>query len=298
MLHQPPDTTIDLDEFDVLSLAIAGRSDVGKKRSENQDHYLIADLRRQLTIRDTDVDHSDCGNELFGCQEGHLLVVADGMGGHADGEKASRIAVEASARYVLDMMHWFLKLTVSEEDDFVDELSQCLIAIQEKLWSESTDGIRTMGTTVTMAYILPPKMYVVHAGDSRCYLIRDKEIQQLTTDHTIAQQMITDGGFEKDDPSLRHWRHVLWNCVGASDKLVRPEAIRTELKAGDRVLLCSDGLSGVLNDETILETVLEAGSCEQASEMLINRANEAGGPDNITAVISEVGSHESDPCEK
>ncbi|MCC9599602.1 protein phosphatase 2C domain-containing protein [Stieleria sp. JC731] len=288
MLQSSADTTIDLDVAKSLELLVAGRSDVGKKRRENQDHYLIADLRRQLTIRATDVNHSECGNELFGCQEGHLLVVADGMGGHADGEKASRIAVEAAARYVLDMMQWFLKLTASDEDDFVEELSHCLVSIQQKLWSQSNDGSRSMGTTVTMAYVIPPKMYVVHAGDSRCYLIRDNEIRQLTTDHTIAQQMISDGGFEKDDPSLNHWRHVLWNCVGAGGNIVRPEAVRTQLSEGDRILLCSDGLSGVLDDETLLDVVANSPDCDQATEKLIQMANEAGGPDNITAVVSQV----------
>ena len=156
-------------EFD-----IAGLSDVGRKRSENQDHFLTADLRRQLVIRETDVPRRE-NSEMFGRQEGSLLVVADGMGGHRDGEIASRTAVEAAARYVLDMMHWFLKLSVDEEQDFVDELSDSLKSIQNKIYSKADTSDRRMGTTVTMAYILFPQMYVIHAGDSRCYMLRAGE---------------------------------------------------------------------------------------------------------------------------
>ncbi|MCD0458330.1 PP2C family protein-serine/threonine phosphatase [Roseiconus lacunae] len=288
--HTDPkaDTTLDLEVPLHQTLEVAGRSDVGQKRAENQDHFLIADLRRQLKIRDTNVAHDGCGNELFGCQEGHLLVVADGMGGHSNGEAASRIAIESSARYVLDMMQWFLKLTSTAEDDFVDELSQCLVSIQQKLWSQPRDGGRTMGTTVTMAYVIPPKMYVVHAGDSRCYLIRDGEVKQLTTDHTVAQQLVQDGGFDQDDPSLQQWRHVLWNCVGAGDKVVRPEAIRVDLQHGDQIVLCSDGLSGVVEEPTILKTVTDAKNCQAAADRLTQLANKKGGPDNITVVAARL----------
>ena len=273
---------------------IGGGSHIGLKRSENQDHFLVASLRRQLIIEQTDVLPQKQG-QLFGCQEGKLLVVADGMGGHQGGEVASRTAVEESARYVLDMMQWFLKLSSTDEQDFEDELSDCLKSIQRKIWLHGESGDRKMGTTVTMAYLLWPRMFVVHAGDSRCYLLRDDELKQLTTDHTIAQQLIDSGGLPADDAVISHWRHVLWNCVGGEHQ-VRPEVIRCQLRSNDVVILCSDGLTGMIDDWEIAAIVQSSNTSEQATSRLIEAANAAGGHDNITAVVCRIG--KNDDCEE
>ena len=118
---------------------LAGASDIGSVRQQNQDHYMIAELRRQLSVISTDVPLESC-DELYGSEPGQLLLVADGMGGHSDGELASNMAVQVCARYVLDMMHWFLKLSASDEDDFIDELSQSLSSAQQALWSHVGGG--------------------------------------------------------------------------------------------------------------------------------------------------------------
>lgn len=273
---------------------IFGASDIGKKREENQDHFMVADLRRQLTVRQTDIPEKQ-NAELFGCQQGSLMVVADGMGGHQGGEHASHTAVEASAKYVLDMMQWFLKLSADDEQEFLDELSDCLKSVQKKLWSSGGPGGRRMGTTVTMAYLLWPRMFVVHAGDSRCYLLRDGQFRQLTTDHTIAQQLIDSGGMSPDDDAVKNWRHVLWNCVGGGDQQVRPEAVRCSLQHDDVLVLCSDGLTGMLDDETIRLIISSADSSEQAVRRLIDEANRAGGEDNISAIVCRID--QPDDCE-
>ncbi|QDV86202.1 PP2C family protein-serine/threonine phosphatase [Planctomycetes bacterium TBK1r] len=270
------------DGFDIF-----GASDIGKKREENQDHFMVADLRRQLTVRQTDIPEKQ-NAELFGCQQGSIMVVADGMGGHQSGEQASHTAIEASAKYVLDMMHWFLKLSADDEQEFLDELSDCLKSVQKKIWSAGGPGGRRMGTTVTMAYLLWPRMFVVHAGDSRCYLLRNGQFQQLTTDHTIAQQLIDSGGMSPDDEAVKNWRHVLWNCVGGSEKQVRPEAVRCRLQHDDVLVLCSDGLTGMLNDETIRLIISSADNSEQAVGRLIDEANRAGGEDNISVIVCRI----------
>ena len=268
-------------------LDIYGACDIGQKRAENQDHFMIGELRRQLVIQQTDVPESTIG-PLFGCQEGQLLVVADGMGGHQGGELASRTAVEMSARYVLDMMQWFLKLSSDDERDFEDELANCLTSIQQQICSQH-GGSRQMGTTVTMAYLLWPRMFIVHAGDSRCYLLRDGALTQLTTDHTIAQQMIDSGGMSADDPALQHWRHILWNCVGGGRNQVQPEVCRCHLLADDVVILCSDGLTGMVDDLTIGSIISSSDSSQTATAKLIQAANAAGGHDNISAIVCRVG---------
>ncbi|EMI18165.1 protein serine/threonine phosphatase [Rhodopirellula maiorica SM1] len=274
---------------------ISGGSDIGKKRSENQDHFLIADLRRQLIVRGTDVPDAK-HREMFGCQEGNLLVIADGMGGHRDGERASRTAIESTAQYVLDMMHWFLKLCSDEEQDFIDELSHSLTAIQQKIWTEGEGVHRRMGTTVTMAYLLGSRMYVVHAGDSRCYMLRDKTLKQLTTDHTVAQQLIDAGALRDSDAAIEQWRHVLWNCVGGGNQAVRPEAVRSKLQTGDILLLCSDGLTGMVDEDRIASILMASKDSESSVAKLIEAANDAGGADNISAIVCRINQVE-DHCD-
>lgn len=263
---------------------IGGGSDIGRVRSENQDHFLIADLRRQLTVRASDLGDL-YPDELFGHQEGRLLVVADGMGGMSDGELASRMAVRAAASYVLDMVHWFLKLSPGEEDHFESELSAALENIDRKIWTLGHDQRIQLGTTVTMAYVLWPQVYIVHAGDSRCYLHRSGILQQLTTDHTVAQQLIDMGQLQPNHPNLRRWHHVLWNCAGG-DKRVQPEVVRCNLQVGDQLLLCSDGLTNMITDSQLADILAGEGSSQKTVDRLIAAANHAGGRDNITAVVA------------
>ncbi|WP_372718254.1 PP2C family serine/threonine-protein phosphatase [Novipirellula sp.] len=274
---------------------ISGDSDIGRKRSENQDHFLIADLRRQLIVRGTDVPDA-ANREIFGCQEGNLLVIADGMGGHRDGERASRTAIEATAQYVLDMMHWFLKLCSDDEQDFIDELSQSLTSVQRKIWSVGEGVHRCMGTTVTMAYLLGSRMYVVHAGDSRCYLLRDQKLKQLTTDHTVAQQLIDAGALRESDAAIQQWRHVLWNCVGGGNQEVRPEAVRCTLQTGDVLLLCSDGLTGMVDDDRITTILVDNENSQTCVAKLIEAANAEGGEDNISAIVCRIN-HIDESCD-
>lgn len=268
---------------------VSGRSDVGQVREQNQDHFLIADLRRQLRIRDTDVPLAN-DPEMYGKQQGQLLVVADGMGGRSGGEVASRIAVQATADYVLDMMHWFLKLSPDTEEEFLHELKKSLGAIQQRIWTESPEPGKPMGTTVTMAYVVWPRAYIVHAGDSRCYLFRGNHLVQLTTDHTIAQQLVDSGQIEPENPNLKRWRHILWNCVGG-DQQVQPEAVRCSLQPGDQLLLCSDGLTGMLKDSDIQQILASSETNKDKANQLIEAANLAGGKDNITAIVAAFDQH-------
>lgn len=284
------DTTIPIPRLDrdeisaVVQVDFGGASEIGRKRSQNQDHYMIAELKRQLSVLSTDVPLESC-DALYGSEPGHLLVVADGMGGHCDGEIASSTAVQVCARYVLDMMYWFLKLSAQNEEDFTGELSRSLSSAQEALWSQSESGSNRMGTTVTLAYILWPKMYVIHAGDSRCYVSRDGELKQITTDHTVAQRMIDEKIMTQEEAATSPFSHVLWNCVGGGDHAVRPEVVRYRLRPGDQVLLCSDGLHGMISDEAIATVLNSSPDAAASVKRLLVEANDAGGRDNITAIV-------------
>lgn len=272
-----------IDSFNEASTDIAGKSDIGCKRQENQDHFLVAELRRQLVIKASDVAYPS--EELYADQAGQLLMIADGMGGHDDGERASSLAIEAASHYILDMMQWFLRLSRTTEADFLEELADCLSNVQARFSRERVVSGRDMGTTLTIAYVLFPKLFVVHAGDSRCYRIHDGKLLQLTTDHTLAQRMVQAGGLTDSEAATSSWRHILWNCIGTQDERIRPEVVKTMLSPDDGILLCSDGLSEVVSEAEIMDIIASAEECESAVDRLIEKARRAGAPDNVTAVL-------------
>ena len=144
-----------------------------------------------------------------------------------------------------------------------------------------------MGTTLTMAHLVGPRMYVVHAGDSRCYLVRDGEAEQITTDHTLARQMVEAGGMKPEEEADSQWSNVLWNVLGGnSEGDIIAEVHRVDLQAGDAVVLCSDGLYRYVDQEMLAAVVVASDSPAEACQKLIALANKQGGEDNITVVVA------------
>ncbi len=265
-----------------------GLTDVGRRREENQDQFLIAELRKSMLVKSTSL-MIDEDAPLFGLACGQLLIVADGMGGHAAGKRASSVALDQLIVQLLNRMHWFLQLDHDLEDDFIDSLKDLLRQAHARILSEAAndDAQRGMGTTLTMAYIFWPRMYVVHAGDSRCYLIRNGQCEQLTTDHTLARQLVESGGLKPEDEEKSRWSNVLWNVLGGSgEQEFIAEVRRVDLIEGDAVLMCSDGLSRYLSTKTLAEVVSEGcGDNDSICHRLVGLANAAGGEDNITVIV-------------
>jgi len=262
-----------------------GLTDIGRKRDSNQDQFLIADLRKSMTVLKTSValDHQA---RLFGESQGMLLAVADGMGGHAAGERASSIAVDTIMTYVLNSMHWFFRLEKDCEVDFIDELKQALEACHASVTAE---GARVpqhagMGTTLTLAYVMWPRLFVVHAGDSRCYLLRQSRLEQVTTDHSMAQKLMQGGSISPEEAINSRWSRMLWKVIGGQADVVGPEVYQADLQPRDALLLCSDGLTRHLTDEQIV-AIIEDSPAEEACQRLVNAAVEAGGTDNVTVVM-------------
>ena len=278
------------DESDGFTLATAyGATDVGKKRETNQDQFLIAQLNKSMLVSSTSLP-LDTQSRLFGGEQGQLLLVADGMGGHAAGEKASSIAVEALISRLLNSVHWFFQVDHDCEEDFVDALKSLLQDAHTRILAESAEHAEQqgMGTTLTMAHLMWPRMYVVHAGDSRCYLIRDGEAQQLTTDHTLAHQLVESGGLKPEEEANSRWSNVLWNVLGGrADGELIAEVSRADLKKGDTIILCSDGLHRYVQREQLASIVAELNDPRLICDHLIQLANDAGGEDNITVVVSQ-----------
>jgi protein phosphatase len=264
-----------------------GLTDPGRKRPGNEDQFLIADLNKSMLIHQTTLSHDD-HTRLFGGSQGKLLLVADGMGGHAAGEQASRIAVEALARYVINTRNWFFRLCEDEEEDLKEDLRAGLEECQRRVEAAASarPDLRGMGTTLTMAYLLWPRLYVVHAGDSRCYLLRDGRPEQVTCDHTVAQQLVDRGVLPADQVQGSRWSHVLWNCIGGGTHDLNPDVYKLTLRVGDTLLLCTDGLTAVLKDEDLVEILQQRTSAEETCRRLVDAANTRGGPDNITVIVA------------
>ena len=212
-----------------------GATVVGRKRDANEDQYLVAELSKSMLIHQTSLAHAD-HQRLIGGAQGKLFIVADGMGGHAGGNVASSVAVDTVARSILNMMPWFFGLTESREDDLVEELKSVLKRCQKSVdrAAEGHPGHSRMGTTLTMAYVLWPRLYVVHAGDNRCYLVRGPEIEQITRDHTIAQRLVDQDVLSAEKAARTKWSSILWNAIGGGEGTVAPEAYRGKLQGATR----------------------------------------------------------------
>jgi protein phosphatase len=266
-----------------------GTSDLGKVRKANEDQFLIAELSKSMLIHLTSLPIED-STRLLGRRPGYLFLVADGLGGGPAGERASRLAVDSAIRTLMGTMPWFYRLG-DHEGDLEDELKKVLEQCQTQIDADVAENpSRTgMAATMTMAYVIWPRLYVVHVGDARCYLLRNARLQQLTKDHTV-NAPLPDAG--EESPA----RKVLWNVVGGQTSEVWPDVYRATLQEGDTLLLATDGLTRELPDAGISEILQGAASAEAACTGLVEAANHAGGRDNITVVVARFGRNE--PQEK
>ncbi len=259
-----------------VSIDCAGHSDVGKERKNNEDQFLIADLNRSIVVQQTTLSVEQ-QTIMLGGAEGKLMVVADGAGGHASGERAAELAVHTITHYALNTMAWFFRLDQAHQGDLVDELQKGLERCHQMLArdAQSHPENRTMATTLTMAYVLWPRLYILHVGDSRTYIQRQGKIYQITQDHTYA-----------DNLADSRYAGVLWNALVAdSAKEVRPEVHKTELKLDDTLLLCTDGLNKHVTDNEISKVLTDYTPAENAARVLVEKANKGGGTDNTTVIV-------------
>lgn len=267
-----------------------GFTDIGLKRESNQDSFLIAQLSKSMVIGANSLS-IEPQTRLFGGICGWLMLVADGMGGHAGGERASSLAVRYLIERLLNNMHWFFQFDRAAEIEFIDSLKKLLRDTHHEIQSEGRRDITLsgMGTTLTMTYLVWPSLYVVHAGDSRCYLIRDGRVEVLTTDHTMARRLVESGGMNPEDEATSRWSNVLWNVLGGkSHEEIKAEVRQVELRRGDHVMICTDGLHRYLNENTILDALKRSESCNDCCHEFIRIAKQRGGDDNITVIVAHV----------
>jgi serine/threonine protein phosphatase PrpC len=255
---------------------IAGRTDVGLKRERNEDQFVVARLGRAVQFDQTSVP--GVTSDLRVLPQGLVLVVADGMGGHGYGDLASAVTVDA--------LMAALPIPSIESSDAATSVQAALEHCQRRVQEvASRKGIAEfhIGTTLTFAYVHWPHVVVGHVGDSRCYLLRGQRLHRLTHDHTMGEALRAKGA---SDAIASRFDHALVNAVGGDDKPPAPELSAHQLEPGDRLLLCSDGLTAEVEDEQISAILTGATSSVQACESLIDAANRAGGSDNVTAVVA------------
>ncbi len=262
-----------------------GFSDKGMVRQVNEDQFLVGRFAHTLAIQSTSLPLDD--GALAGASAAYLLLVADGMGGHAAGKQASALAASAASRYLVDALAG--NLTGKSADEKVaDNLKAAVVHSEASLQDDVSHHPERlgMGTTLTMALVLWPNLHLAHVGDSRCYLLRDGKLGQLTTDHTLARQLADMGAIEKDQDRESRLHSILWNAIGGGESELRPQIIQLELLAGDSILLCSDGLTNEVTDDEIADVLRSPVDAAGACRALVERANASGGRDNATVVAA------------
>jgi len=278
--------TIDLaDGHSYLTVRSFGLTDPGTVRETNQDQFLIAVLRKALYVLRTSLP---APKVQYSSDQSHLFVVADGMGGHAGGEKASALAIDSVDAFILDTLQWFAHFKGRGEDKLLADFQSALGQANARLLAEAAvrPELHGMGTTLTLAYRLNDMLFVAHVGDSRCYLFRNRLLYRLTRDHTVVEEMVRRGALNADEAAKYGWRHVITNAVGGTSAEIKVEVHRVHLEPDDTVLLCSDGLTNMVPDEEIARILQAEVDPEQACKQLVARANAQGGKDNITVIVA------------
>ena len=270
-----------------MLIELHAKSDVGRVRRGNEDNFLLLDLTTPRTWSGSDGPENPAEMSQFPLgQQGLVLVVSDGMGGALAGDVASRMAIEA-VRDVLMGKH--VDGPGCEPDaSLVDCLKQATMQANRNIHYKSLEDSRCsgMGATLTGAAIKGDKLDLVQVGDSRAYVMRGEQIRLATKDQSLVQQLVDVGQISEEEAETHMFRNVILQALGAQTELA-PATARIQLRQGDMLLLCSDGLSGKLRNEDIRQIVADAnGDLAAGCKALIDEANHRGGEDNITVVLA------------
>ncbi len=265
---------------------VAGATHKGKIRDNNEDRYIAIRRTRAREVLSTNLDSASLN---LPNDHAYVMVVADGIGGAAHGEFASQLALETALELGTNATSWVMKIADLDAQQMRSRVDAYIDLIQGTLraYAESTPQLKGMGTTWTSAYITPPHAVVVHVGDSRAYQYRGRDLVQITRDQTLAQQLV-DSGASPD--SVSRLRSVLTNCLGGKAENVKAEIYTLSLQLGDRLLLCTDGLTDMVDDVAIGQVLAEHSDPQIACDQLIQLALNKGGRDNITVVLCSLDS--------
>jgi protein phosphatase len=271
----------------LVKVDLAALSHRGHVRPTNEDHYFAARIARSLKTLTTNLAEGILPSSFE--EAAYALLVADGMGGMAAGEVASSSALCKLVELVVNTPDWIMRLDQSEDSVIImQRMTQRFRQVDDDLREQARQdpALTGMGTTLTVAISLGADLVIGHIGDSRAYLLRGARLHQLTRDHTMAQALVDAGIANPQDAVTQAMRHVLTAALGSTGEKSDPEVQRLHLRDGDQVLLCTDGLTEMVEDMVIASTLRDAASVDSACRVLIDLALAGGGTDNVTVVLA------------
>ncbi|OGN92445.1 MAG: hypothetical protein A2Z71_09595 [Chloroflexi bacterium RBG_13_50_21] len=252
-----------------MDYSVGRRTHPGKIRVINEDSLLCFTVSRV---------------QQGASQPVGIFAIADGMGGHARGDLASSLTIQTILQKAATGVEAFHKFS---KDDFTSWFKQTIQEANQMVYESRIKADNDMGSTLVCGLFVGDHAYFAHLGDSRVYMLREKSIQQLSTDHSLVQQLIANGEISQDEARLHPQRNVILRCLGENPQ-VEVDVYTQDLFPGDKLLLCSDGLSGMLDDMKIQIISNESQSPQMACDYLVDTANLAGGMDNISIILVEV----------
>ncbi|HEY4217315.1 MAG TPA: Stp1/IreP family PP2C-type Ser/Thr phosphatase [Gemmatimonadaceae bacterium] len=257
---------------------VFGRTDVGRTREHNEDAFIVVDLSNDNATLQPEVRTHTIG------QKGTLFMVADGMGGAAAGEIASAMAVDI---VVGDLRTGWMPTNAASSEEFVRAIKHATKTANQQINSYAAQHpeYRGMGTTATIAGLFGDTLYLAQVGDSRAYLVRDGVAQQITKDQSLMQKLIEAGELTEEEAEQSERRNIILQALGP-EPTIKVDLTHQAIRFGDTLVLCSDGLSGQVSKDEIASIVSRDTDLTVACKALIDRANAAGGPDNITVIVA------------
>lgn len=268
----------------LVRVDFAGMSHPGKVRQNNEDHFLLCRFGRYFDAVQTNLPLDDPRSE----ETGYGMIVADGVGGHAAGEEASRLAIEALVNFVLNTPDWLLRLgEESHQAEVLRRATERYSEVNQVLSDQAQidPSLSGFATTLTMAFSLGRDLFLAHIGDSRAYLLRQGQLLQLTRDHTLGQQLMDEEGLDR--VIAARLSHVLIRSLGDHGRQVQPDVRHYSLENHDRLLICTDGLTDMVEDIVIGEILGSDEPAQTICQRLIDRALDAGGKDNVTVSVAK-----------
>jgi serine/threonine protein phosphatase PrpC len=260
-----------------IKLAVAAKTDVGKVRTNNEDAYVVADLNRKSKVEA--LEPTDFDVEARGV----LLAVSDGMGGEQAGEVASALVVETLSRVLADSA----PESPESKTAISNIIENAVTKANEEVFAAAKDpGKRGMGATLTAVFVKGSEAYIAEIGDSRAYLLRGRRMRQMTRDQSFVQLLVDSGAITPEEAENYPHKNIILQAIG-QQKNLNVALGKLELRRGDRLLLCSDGLSNKVTPEEMREIVCDAGAIDVACAKLVEAANDRGGDDNVTVVLAE-----------
>ena len=261
----------------------------GHVRTNNEDHFFVTKATRALETMVTSLPAGDVPERAD--EANYVMVVADGMGGHAAGEVASRLAIGALVGLALDIPDWIFWVDQETAPEIQRRARHAIERVGSMLNERGSEdsALRGMGSTLTGVRSCGRDLLIMHVGDSRAYLSRAGRLERLTRDHTYAQMLVDAGQLSASDATTSRLRHMLVNVLGGTAEHVEVDVDLLRLEDGDRLLLCTDGLTDCVTDDTIAATLAGSLPSSDVCQRLLELALEGGGRDNITAIVATFG---------